>query len=251
MKMEEAENIDRYLRDEMSTSERLAFESKVSQDAALQRELDLHRDLMAGMEYHYNASLKRKLQAREEASTPTHTPVAKPASRGRRFFLVSMGIAATFLILFIGGYFYLSSTTAPTEFYYAYYQPYPNIINPVERSGVMPEDTLARALIAYERGDFQQAIQMFQEAKNELSPGHQFYLALSHLESGNQLSAIEHLQEVIIAQDDTFYLPALWYQGLAHLAAQQPEEAKEVLGKLLEEEDSTYYAKAQKILSEL
>lgn len=246
MNIEEFNQIDQYLSGEMKSQERLAFEARLAEDAELRRKLELQRDLLAGMDYHYSLELKKKLQAGD-------TPVSSSPKSGksRPLFPWVVGIAATFLLLLLAGYFYVSSTTSPTDLYAANYQPYPNIINPLERSGAMPEDTKSRALIAYEKGAFEKAIRLFQEAEGPLSPGHHFYLGLSYLEIGNQNQAIARLQKVIESEDQTFYLPALWYQGLAYLSAQEVEAAEEVLKKLTEEEDSTYYERAQEILSDL
>lgn len=248
MNLEENDNIDRYLQDNMPTQERLAFEVRLREDADLQRKLNLHKDLMAGMDYHFSIDLKKKLQAREAS---THSPPTKSTTKSRALFGWIAGIAASFLLLIAAGYFYVSSSTSPTDLYASYYHPYPNIINPVERSGTMPDDPLSRALIAYDRGAFEEAIRIFKETEETLSPGHHFYLGLSYLEIGNQDQAIAQLEQVIESQDETFYLPALWYQGLAYLSAQEPEAAEEVLEKLLQEEDSTYYRQAQEILSDL
>ena len=105
-------------------------------------------------------------------------------------------------------------------------------------------------MIAYDKGNFQEAIQLFQQMEM-LPTGHRFYLALCYMEIGDTGKAISQLEQVVNDENETFYLPALWYQGLAYLSAGEVTEAEKVFLRLTEEEDSTYYTKAREILSDL
>ena len=246
MEREELKNIERYLSGEMGDNEKLMFELRLEKDQFLREALVMQQDIESGIGLYFDNELKDKLKSQD---TNAFFIDPKKQAKSRRW-LVSLSIAASLLVLVSVGYFYIVSNNTPKETFYAYYQPYPNIISPVERSGMAASDELSRAMASYERGDFASAIQMF-EQQTFLSAGHRFYLALSYLQLKEYTKAGALLGEVVDTADEDFYQPALWYRGLAFLASNQPESAKTIFKELAKKEESAYYRQAVNILEEL
>ena len=240
---ENEDQIERYLSGNMSEQDQADFEKKMESDAQLREAVYFQRDLISGINFHFNSELKTRLK---KASASVEPP---KKSSGRWFYGV-LGLAASFLLLMLIGYWYLSSHTSPSDLYAAYYQPYPNIINPLERSGAMPEGSLEKAMIAYEQGNFEEAVALFRQEET-LESNFQFYLALSLLEQQETTEAISLLDQVIDSDNETLLLPAHWYQGLAYLKNQQPNEAERVFNTLKGQDSGTYGRRANEILDQL
>lgn len=247
MNQEKTDKIDRYLSGDMTPEERQTFEAALQQDAELRQAVNLHEDIHQGINYHFQTDLKNRLKLEEkEASRQGQSHLGN-----RRWFTIVLGVAASFALVLGAGYWYIASQISPTELYYAHYQPYPNIINPVERSGTAPQDQMGRAMMAYEKGRYDVAITLFEQKGNDLETPYKFYLALSLLEVGESGRTVNLLEEVVASDDETFFLPALWYQGLAYLRAKRTEEAREVFNQLLDQKNSTYHPRAKEILERL
>jgi tetratricopeptide (TPR) repeat protein len=240
---ENEDQIERYLSGEMSEKEEADFEKKLASDAPLREAVYLQRDLINGINFHFSSELKTRLNKASASEEP-------PKKSSGRWFYGVLGLAASFLLLVLIGYWYLSSHTSPSDLYAANYQPYPNIINPLERSGAMPEGNLDRAMIAYEQGKYEEAISLFRQ-EEPLESNYQFYLALSLLEQQQAAEAIGLLDQVIDSNNEMLLLPAHWYQGLAYLKNQQPDEAESVFSKLHKEDSGTYGPRAKEILDQL
>jgi hypothetical protein len=247
MNQNETDKIDRYLSNEMSSQEREAFERELQNSDALRNALSLQQDIYHGIDFHFQSDLKNRLKREDKSDILPR----QQKNGGQRWLPVLQGVAASLVILLGAVYWYNSSEVSPTDLYYANYQPYPNIINPVERSGTAPKDLMTRAMQAYERENYDIAIALFEQRAKQLEPSYKFYLALSLLGVGESGRTVALLDEVISSNDQTFLLPSLWYQGLAYLRANKEKEAHRVLNQLLEHDNSTYHSRAKKILEKL
>ena len=244
---EEIEKIDRYLSKDMTERERESFEEQLLKDKELKRSVEMQKDIYQGIDFHFQENLKNRLQ--KEEKNPSGLDTRKQGTQ--RWLSPVIRVAASLALLLGAGYWYLASQVSPEELFAANYQPYPNIVNPVERSGALPQDQLGRAMIAYEKGNYKDAIESFEQQFDTLEPSYNFYLALCLLEVGESERAAATLEKVVISQNETFYLPALWYQSLAYLKDHQTQMAQQTLEKLLKQENSTYHDRAQKILDQL
>lgn len=241
------ELIDQYLDGRMNQKERRRFEEQMAQQPDLAEEVALHRDIREGIamfEYH---NLKEKLkQLDQHIISP---PENHKSGNSRRLFTWIV-VAASFATLMLLGYLLLEQSESPQMLVSAYYQAYPNVMNPVDRSSAIADNTLTEALHAYEVGEYQQAITLFEQNKEQMSEGHYFYLAMSYFEMDQTAQSIALLEQVIQKNDSLFYFPALWYQALAYLKTDQIPSAKDNL-KTLAEEENSYQKEAVELLEKL
>ncbi len=242
MNSDDIDLIERYCRGELNPTEHRSIEERMAQEPELNQEVLLHQDVLEGMNHHFSAALKSKLQQAELSSDGK-----KPTNR----FLMYWLAAAATISLFFGLGYWLIPQSSPESLYQAYYQPYPNIVSPSERSGNQAEDEMSRAMRAYEQQDYPSAIALFQAKQDELGSAYQFYLAICYLETSEYKKSIAILEEVRQSGDQAYALPTLWYQCMAYLADDKPEEAKGILQKLAQEEDGFYSKKARELLDEM
>ena len=262
--------LERYLSSEMSTLEKQRFEEVLRQSPALQEELALQQDIIKGIQLQGSQGMKQALQAVEQEmhtssvvqeqppSTLRSTEVPDPVPRrhaSERPLLVWLAVAASVLSIVLLGYLLVRNGPADAQtLYAAYYEPYPNIINPAQRSGDATEPTAPeQAVRAYEAGQYQQAINLFDQSSVDASsdPGFVFYYALSYLGAEQPAPAILWLKQV--AQQPAgslFYEPARWYLALAYLDLDQPTKAEPYLTQLAASQGD-YATEAQQLLENL
>ncbi|MEK6476868.1 tetratricopeptide repeat protein [Catalinimonas sp. 4WD22] len=245
MNLDHIDLIDRYCRGSLSEAEKRDFEQKMNQNPGLKEEVEQHADLIKGMQHHFSSELKSRLKESDQASKGS-----KGSKSYRRIFLNSLAVAATISLFFVLGYV-LMDNASPEALYQTHYQAYPNIVNPVERSASAESSELNNAMRAYEQGDYQEAVTLFEQAEEPLSTSYEFYLAISYLELANYQNAVELLKKVEQSEVEAYHYPALWYQGMAYLVQKDTENAKQILKQLSESGDNYYSTKASELLQEL
>lgn len=241
------EYIERYLRNELSEAEREAFEQKLAKDRNLRTELRLQQDITAGIDLFGAEGLKRQLQQSEEPTTVTKSlpvnpvePSSKPtkAVRPLYFFLAT---AASFALV-LTAFWLLNPAASSQELYTAYFEPYPNVINPIERSGGDPADVApadvaptkaGQAMYYYEQGNYEQAISLFAQVP-AIEEAYQFYWGVSYLGAEQAREAEITLEPLLFSASGVFYEPALWYTSLAQIQSEQIEVAKASLQQLID-----------------
>lgn len=254
------ENIDlieRYLDNRLSAEELTEFEQRKKDDKKFNELVTEMNTLVQGIRFSEREKLREELADLEaglpevEAKLKAETKVEK----GKVVFLkrraFQMAVAASVVIAF--GLFYVLRPTAMSgdDLFNEFYKPYPNIIHGVERS-VIPELTLEqKAYYNYEAGNYQEAINLFDEFLQENSNDNyaRFYKAVSYMGLGDYTQTIPQL-EVLIAEDIELSNQAQWYLGLALVKTEQYEKATEVLTKL-SQSTSSYAPKAQQVLDKL
>lgn len=266
----DSDTLERYLLGLMDMPEKQRFEKALHQNPALQEDLDLQQDIMQGIRLHGSQDMKHILQGvEEEINSPpmpqtrpsppmTSSKSAKPDPGTRRKpsgrpLLMWLAVAASLLMVVLLGYLLVrNNPTDPQMLYAVYYEPYPNIINPAQRSGDEAEATVPeRAVRAYEVGQYAQAIALFDQSDAVSSnAGFAFYYALSYLGAGQPAEAISLLEPLAQNERVLFYEPARWYLALAYLDADQPDAAVPYL-KQLASTNGDYAQEAQQLLQEL
>ena len=243
--------LDRYLRDEMNEQERRLFEEQLATDEALSEELDLQRDTIEGIGIDGSHALKKRLQALEAELTNPAPVVGDEKKTNRRFLMTWVAVAASLLTVVLLGYLFVPSASSPQELYAAHYQPFPNLINPTQRSTEVEEETgLGRAVRAYDEQQYAEALTLFEEGNALSDPSYTFYYAASYLALDQPVQAIPLLERVVQEKTGLFYEPSLWYLALAHLKANDPAVARPYLQTLAEQEGD-YAREARELLEEI
>ena len=241
------DELDRYLSDEMNAQEKQAFEQQLGSDTSLADDLALQRDTIAGIRLDGSQDLKKQLQAIEAGLKKT----TATKEGGTRRLMSWIAIAASILAVVLVGYLFIPTATDPESLYVAYYQPYPNLINPAQRSVEVDEETvLEQAVRAYENQDYERALGLFEQGGGLSNAGFTFYYAASYLGIDKPQSAIPLFEQVIQDESNLFYGPSLWYSALAHLKMDNKKAAVPLLEKLATL-DGDYSTEAQELLDDI
>ncbi len=237
--------IERYLKDELSDSEKESVESRAENDTSFAREIALQKDMFHGIESHFDNKIKNLL-AETEHNMQKEAKVVQPN------FWISRGLpmAAAIIVFMMVGYLLIKEKPTGQELFISYYETYPNIVTPLDRSSGTGSNT---ALSYYENGDFQQALSLL-EKEILASPediGLQFYFGICQLEVGNIDFAITELKSISDANSEIFSEPATWYLALAYLRANKLAEAKNTLRSIQEMKNNAYQKRATKLLEEM
>ena len=243
MSNQEAENrrnqIDRYVNGEMNTEEITVFEQRMRENGALAEEVHLHRDVLTGMNQYFNLDLKRILQEEEAKLKKKPVNFYKWAGIAASIVLV---IAISYLVFFTG-------QTDSQQLYAQYYQPYPNVVTPAQRS---ESSTINPALSQYEAGNYSEALTTIEEqiSRGDQAPYLAFYGGIAALNTNEETKAIAFFEKVIDRKDKTFAGPAKWYLGLAYLKAGQTKKAIQIFEEI-KTSGNDYSQRATEILEDL
>ncbi|TRX62570.1 hypothetical protein FNH22_00295 [Fulvivirga sp. M361] len=232
---EHEELFDRYLLGHMTDEERTAFIQKLEGDRALNEEFNTYQIIYEGITQAGSTGLKEKLQKREEILRSGSKKATTP------FF---WKVAAAVAVIAVTG-FLIWSVIRPVDYQgiYTYlYEPYPNIINPVDRSSASIEDIYQ----AYERGKYHEVIAELR--KQDHSDTSHFYLGQAYLATGQIDLAISSLGNV--PETSRFSEPAQWYKALAYLTKEDSEKLKTVLEEI-KTSGGSYSKRASRLLDEL
>lgn len=240
------DNIERYLREEMNQQERKFFEETLKKNEELQEEVNLQQDVFSGIGLFGAEEMKKQLQA-VEADEKGKSPTA--TSRGRPLY-TWLAVAASVTALLLVAIFLFNTGPNSQELYAAYYEPYPNVVNPIERSSGVPTDAAGKAMYFYEQGNFEEAISLFTQELPPSDQAYRFYLGVSYLGTEQPELAEETLQPLLRDEEGAFYEAALWYTGLAQLAKGLADPARETLEKVIDLRGE-YIREAQELLEEI
>lgn len=238
----EEESIERYLQGKMTAEERVAFENSLENDPELVEALALQKDLMQGIRQHFDAHLKAKFEAIEEASS-TSTSDKKETHR-----LWKWAASAAVGLTLVGVFYFMNSENRNKRLYAAYYEDFPNIVDRTQRDS---QTELQNAFIYFQNKQWAEAAEAFQTLRNEnphiYYPG--FYQALSLLNLDQPEEALPLLQATATSSDDRFSTPAKWYLALAYLKMDNEEQAIENLEEI--PNGSPYINDARALLEQL
>ncbi len=253
------DEIEAYLSGQQSTTEKAAFEKRMTTDAKLRSAVDLHRQAAASLGDPALLELAQKLKQVDEnwkmpteAAATSNSDAVAPTTLLSRLRVVRLPIAvAVSIALLIAFFQWFPRTTSsnPEQLFAQHFDAYPMVLN--QRSAL---DTLAqaqlsnRAIQAYLQEDYQKAATAFQELQTlEEQPLYRFYEAVALLGDGEAGQSIPLLEKVLLQGDDLLVQQARWYLAMAWLKEGQGEKAREVLAGIKEGEYQ--WAAAQKVLA--
>ena len=242
--------IERYLGQDMSEDERLAFEQELAQDASLRKRLLLEKDLQAGIAQLGHAALRDRLRRIHEEEIGTEGEGATVVPLHSRAMLRRWAAVALMLIVALGLLYWSvnSGASDPAALYASNYEPYQ--LELTQRGGG-EQSRMQAAEDAYRSGDFAAALPLLEELQAADPQDAQLGLALAitHWERGEEDVALRMLSE--LSGHPLLSDQANWYRGLILLKEGQSEAAKAALEEVAKEEGSHLANKATTLLEKL
>lgn len=266
------EQIDAWLKGELTETERLSFEQKLAEDTDLAAEVKAYQLMVEGIEYAaIKAEVKKKTvpivrKLEREGFLPKLAPVVpmNPKSRRPRILLWVLTTAATLVILLIAAYWLLQSSSNTEAIFDTYYLTEQTEVSiQIERheavgfaSDKVKDAFLVKGLSFYQKGDYKNA----QAALDDYTTNYpdenlaSLYLGLSLMELKDYKQAQTVLAPLINIADFGQINMAKWYLALCYLhleEAQGLESTKQLLQDLARNPNSGYSNQAQRMLNDL
>ena len=260
------DELDRYYGGQMSENEKTMFKNRILQDPELARENEVYQLLVQGIERHGEKAVESTLNAirakldDEQYFSAIDQPNIAPKT-GSRFSPRGWYAIAAALVLALAAivFFPKNNTVSPQDAFARYYKPesvaLPKILDDLERVGFAdPEgpsnDTLVRALKAYETQEYDNALTQLQiyllgHPEDQLA---KMYLGLTLMQKSEYGKAIAQLGP--LASDDNFEnkYTARWYLALSLTQVKNADsmrQAKSWLIKLADDPSSGYAKEAE------
>lgn len=237
--MENEELIQKYHSGNWSDAEQQQFDVLFKTNPEFATAVAEYENMQAAIASHEKAALKSHLQQFEATQNTT-----KPAKNYKR---LAIAIAVILFFGLIGNYFIQQANSNET-LYVAYFEPYPNALEPVTR-GQNSTSLIFNAMKAYEDGDYEKTIASLDlalAAEDKRTTDILFYKAMSLLNLGEATKALAILRE--IKHRETKFTPQIyWYGALIHIKLKENEKALKAL-EYLDEIQTTFRAKERQIL---
>ena len=208
------------------------FNARVAEDSAFAIMVEDYGNVQVGIAENERLRLKKRFHQIEAKG------LSKPDTINYGRWLA---VASVAILLGIGYLTFFNSELNTQETYLAYYEPYPNVLQPVTRGSA---DDNAATFSAYEAGNYEKAMNGFSEML-EISEDAdvRFYYAMSLLNAGQDDKALSEL-ETLLSTDTKFLPQAYWYAALLELKKENATAAKtnlkelETLGVTFKKEES-------------
>ncbi|NND63915.1 MAG: hypothetical protein HKN48_12065 [Flavobacteriaceae bacterium] len=238
MSDENTYRFENYLKNEMSSDERDAFEKELGNNPELASDFQNFKNTYQLIQQAGRIELKETLEGFEEEMGTLSTNKGVIPLWVKR----ALPIAAV-LIISIGIYQYYFANTGFTanEIYADYYEVYQAPSN-LRTEGQSQFVKWNEAITFYNDGEFEAAAAAFKNSESEIPEYERnFYSGMASLamDNPNLTSAIESFDQVL-ATDNDYNEQALWYKALALLRIGNLKEAKNLLYEILENESYMY-----------
>ena len=247
--MNNFELIDKYFSNTLSDNEYAVFNKLLQENSEFKEEFLFQKDLKKALQQNQRESLKATLQSFE-----------KDLEKKKGLFTIKTWLAAASVIVLLGIgtlIFNSYSSEKPDKLYAEYFEPYRNIIRPVER-GEDDGSIETKAFQAYENGKFYKAINLFNSVESFEEDNNDyidFYKGISFMALDKYKEAIEVLLPIATEVEKGDYdisQKANWYLALAYLNSNEIEKARSQFYMIAHDEAFTFKKdEAQEILEKL
>lgn len=250
------DTIRQYIQGELNGDVLIKFEEELKSNVELQEEVEVTTFLIGNYNVRKKKHLRTLVDGKKEIPRPKQEeniapkekvvelkPQSSPLKKILRLAIAAVVIGFLGLALL----FTLNQTEGTPQIASSYLEE--TYAAPVVSRG---EDEVDKwwnsAIESYKNKDFKTSAGLLQKVveKGNAEDKHFFYLGLSQLyQEGQTQKAIDNLSQI----KDGYYSDAsLWYKSLAYLKLDKKEEAKKILGQLL---NSSRKEDAEKLLKEL
>lgn len=245
--------IEDYLFGDLSETDKKQFETDITTNTNLKKEVSLHKMEHQTMELMAQKDLKSQLnQWKQEKNAPAQKQETKVVSINRtRRLLVRFAAAASVLLLvsvFTGNLLSTDNATLAGNFFEE------TAISDRANKGDatnLPE-VLIPGVQAMQAGDYQKAVDLLSQinipAYKETA---QVLQAECYFQLKNYQKTINTSNPLTNSSDDSIKEKAEWYLILSHIALEETTKAKELLQPILQNKDHSFYPYAKDLEKDL
>lgn len=227
--------IDKYLRGDLSKEEELLLEERMK-DADFKMKMDEATLLLEVLKEEDAKKLKSRMQSLEKEEF-------EGDRKNLNYTKLGFVVAAILLIAALT-YFALSRSekSEPLEIYAAFYEPYPNVIDPIVKGASDSYSVYQH----YEAKDYKKVIQLL-DSKDSNTLDEHFYRASTYLAQKDFAKASTIFQQMQISEK--YGDAAQWY--LALICIHQNKSCNELFDAIAKDASNIYNMKAADLLKEL
>lgn len=256
---QDIEQIEKYLTNQLSESEKIAFEGRLEKDEVLRATYSKHELAHKALDYLITKNLKQQLmeleaadeEQVEEADQDNIISINRKKNKTRR--LRWIGLAATFALLvsfvFLN-YFNQSSLTGPALANSLYQLPEASI-RAADGNPIYPEVLLEEGIQALNNRDYAKAIDQLTQIPEDGAYFYeaQYFLGHAYYNSDQFADALKAF-DIMISSDDFRFLPdANWFALLSCVALEN--DCQNRLNTILNNPKHKYYNAALKLKRQL
>ena len=221
--------IEKYLDTSLNKDEKDLFDEKINKAPHFKEEVMFQQSIITSLKVQEKVNLKDDL--RQMLKEVKNSQKLKKENVMTTYTKKMLKIAAVFALMIIAtiGYLYLKPTQQE-KLFHAYYEPFPE--DPMTRGDKI--DTYDEAMKLYGKGEYKEAIPLFQQITTENSDNLRYYLFLGncYLNTNNIELALNSFTKVLETEDTLVKTHADWYIALCHLKANDKEKALKQLNKI-------------------
>jgi len=224
--MNKEDLINRYFEGSLSESELKTLKDLLENDTDFKEHFEFQKELQSALKKEHRKNIKAML-----SNLKTKKDEAKP-----KVFYLRPWLAAASIVILVGfgsWFLFFNSNNLNTDALYAtHFVPYENVVNPIQR-GVEVENIKAKAFVAYENGEYEKALQLFEQSDTH-SKNHYitFYEGIILMQLNKHKKAIILLNEYI-TNNGKLADRATWYLALSYLKQGDVKACKATLKKLI------------------
>ena len=230
------ELVEDYVKGSLSDAERSAFEERLHKEPELLKALEFEQYLHKTLELYEVERLKEHARTLLQQSKDSHSirPIPERRTKIRRLWYST---AAAILLLGAAAFWFYQVLYSPsleqiTNRYLTERYPAPVVSKGAPRTAVWSE-----VISAYRQQDYETSIRLLQVLldENNATTEQVFYLGLCYLyrEPANLDRALAYLQQARDANPTLYGEAVDWYMSLAYLKAEQRQEAKSALERVV------------------
>ncbi|RMB58021.1 tetratricopeptide repeat protein [Dokdonia sinensis] len=217
--------IEKYFTAGLTPEEQALFNSRLTQDPEFAARFELEKDLRAVLIDKGKEDLKTQFQILEDQRYNSDSTIEK--SSFLKYAVAACIIIGTTLLAVN----FFKPSLSNEELFAQNFQPYSNIIAPVER-GETPDDLLGKSFALYEQGNYEEAQRKFQELYDASGDRYLlFYRANALLALDRSADAIEVFKSHQETTDN-FLGKSKWYLALSYLKNNDSQKAIELLKEI-------------------
>ena len=242
--------LQKYLDNDLSERELVRFERELNASPELLVDLDLYKEVDEAIADTEVLDFRAQLTDLREETRRTES--------GRRFFRFSRpwhyaASAALALLVAIGLATVLGRPLSNSDLFVKYMKPYELVLTNRSMDNEVTKLVMSKAESAYLNGDFEGAIQWFNEVLeiNAEKVEADFYKGVSSMELSKYVDASESFSKVIEHNDNLFINRAEWYMAGCLLAMDETDRARRQLAMIASSAHHYHKDEAAKILKRM
>ncbi len=259
------EIIECYIEGRLAPEDRAAFERRMEENPDLRNTVWEYQELIEGIRRKGAQEFLNQTKDWENQRAPQQIPLQRKDNEevfkgrehnifGRRRTMYALALAACLILLVvifipkrIG-----SGTLDAQLVYESHFEPYPDLFTVMGES-VPEKSTLDSAISAYNRENYNEALQLFQSITSQypdsLAPV--LYAGVSHMALGQFKEAHPILKRLVNHPNTKYKEVAEYYLALNFLGLDEISESKRLLTEISENTNHDYQEESKEILDEL